>query len=380
MRFFVGLMAIASLTAAAQGSPRPQYRSAAPIAYMIDASSGAVLFDKNAHRKIAPASMAKMMTAYVAFELIADGKLNPEQSYSVRPETWKTWNSVGSTMDLKPNEKVRVSDLLHGVVTLSANDAAIVLAEGIAGNESAFAARMNGTAKRLGMRDSHFSSANGWPDEGRTMTTAHDLALLGARTITDFPLLYRQYYGQSSFRWRNIMQPNRNPVMGLIDGADGMKTGQTAQAGYCFTGTAKQNGRRIIMVVAGLTSAPERTSESGRFLQWGFDAWRAHPLYASGQVVTRLPVQLGDSTGVFVVAPRSLSLTVPKFSKLRYRLKVRYNGPLKAPIWQGNEVAQLVATFEDGSTQIMPLVAGESVSAVGFFGRAWNGLKSLVGA
>ena len=176
MRIVPGLFAAASLTSASRGSARPQFESAAPIAYMVDMASGAVLFDKNSDRKIPPASMAKMMTAYVAFDLINQGKLKPEKKFTVRPEIWKKWNNTGSTMFLKSNEQVSVADLLHGVVTLSGNDAAIVLAEGISGSEADFVLLMNAKAQQLGMKDSHFGTANGWPDEGRTLTTAQDLA------------------------------------------------------------------------------------------------------------------------------------------------------------------------------------------------------------
>lgn len=377
MRFAVALVFALSPSAL---SARPQYESAAPIAYLVDMSSGAVLFDKGSRQRIPPASMTKMMTTYVAFGLIQNGRLDPKQQFMVRPDTWKRWNNAGSTMFLKPGEQVSVSDLLHGVVTLSGNDAAIVLAEGIAGSEAAFVSQMNAAAKRLGMKDSKFGTANGWPDEGGTLTTAHDLALLGARTIHDFPELYRQYYGFRSFRWNGIVQPNRNPILGKIPGADGVKTGHTDEAGYCFTGTATQNGRRLMMVVAGLPNMEARAAESLKLLEWGFTAWRAKPLYKERSVVATLPVQLGTESHVTVIAPRALALTLPAKDATRYKLTVRYAGPVKAPFRKGSELAHLVAKFDDGSEQVMPLIAARSVGEAGFFGRALNGLKSLVGA
>lgn len=380
MRIVPGLLAVSSLTMAANAPARPQYESAARVAYMIDIASGAVLFDKDSHRKIPPASMAKMMTTYVAFDLISRGKLKPEQMFTVRPDTWKKWNNTGSTMFLKPNEKVSVQNLLHGVVTLSGNDAAAVLAEGIAESEAEFVKQMNATAKRIGMKDSQFGNATGWPDEGQTLTTARELALLGARTIQDFPMLYKQYDGQSAFRWNNITQPNRNPILGKIAGADGIKTGHTDEAGYCFTGTAEQNGRRIIIVVAGLGSMNDRAAESVKLLQWGFSAWRARPLYKAQATVATLPVQLGTESRIPVVAPRRLALALPAKDTPRYKLIVRYHGPISAPLKKGTEVAQLVAKFSDGSEQVMPLVAAHAVAEAGFFGRAWNGIKSVIGA
>ncbi|MEP7350377.1 MAG: D-alanyl-D-alanine carboxypeptidase family protein [Sphingorhabdus sp.] len=380
MRIITAFFASGSLLIAPNAVARTDYESAARIAYMVDMTSDTVLFDKNSRRKIPPASMAKMMTTYVAFELIAEGKLSPAQKFKVRPETWKAWNNIGSTMFLKPGEEVRVADLLHGVVTLSGNDAAIVLAEGIAGDEEAFVAQMNAAAKGLGMKDSHFGTATGWSDNGRTVTTARDLALLGMRTIRDFPALYRQYYGHPKFRWNNITQPNRNPILGKIAGADGVKTGHTNEAGFCFTGTAEQNGRRVMMVVAGHASTDERSAESVRFMQWGFDAWQARALFKAGKVVTYVPVQLGTKSRIAVLAPRNLALVLPAVDAPRYKLSVRYHGPIKAPFKKGDEVAQLVAKFSDGTQQIMPLIAAQSVAGAGFFGRAWNGLKSLVDA
>ena len=377
MRVVVALLFALSATA---GLARPQYDSAAPIAYLVDMSSGAVLFDKGAQRRIPPASMAKMMTTYVAFDLIQQGKLDPKDKFTVTPQIWEKWNNTGSTMFLKPGEQVSVADLLHGVVTLSGNDAAIVLAEGVAGSEAAFVDRMNIAANRLGMKHSRFGTANGWPDEGRTLTTAHDLAVLGARTIHDFPVLYRQYYGFRSFTWNGVSQPNRNPILGRIAGADGVKTGHTDEAGYCFTGTAQQNGRRLMMVVAGLPSMAARAEESRKLLTWGFTAWRAQRLFKSRAVVATLPVQLGTLSRVQVVAPRALSLALPAKDAPRYKLFVRYAGPVKAPIKKGAELAQLLAKFDDGSVQIMPLVAARAVGRAGFFGRAFNGFKRLVGA
>ena len=357
----------------------PQYNSLAPVAYLVDMNSGAVLFDKDSRRSIPPASMAKMMTAYVAFDLIARDKLKPETKFTVRPKTWATWNNSGSTMFLKPNEQVTVADLLHGVVTLSGNDAAITLAEGIAGSETLFVQRMNITAKKLGMKDSYFGTANGWPDEGKTRTTARDLALLGTRTIQDFPMLYHQFYGQPAFRWNNIIQSNRNPILGKLPGADGMKTGHTDEAGYCFTGTAEQKGRRIMLVIAGLESMNARAEESLRIMRWGFSAWRGLPLYKANRIVAHIPVQLGIYGRVAVVAPRNLALALPASGEPRYKLVVRYHGPIKAPIKKGAEVAQLVAKFDDGTEQVMPLVAASPVVRAGFFGRALNGFKILVG-
>ena len=376
MRFMLLLLAaLSSFPAIA----RPQFATEAPIAYLVDMSSGAVLIDKQADKPIPPASMAKMMAVYVVFDLINRGKLRPDQKFTVSNDLWKKWNNTGSTMFLKPGQQVRVADLLHGVVTLSGNDAAAVLAEGISGNELAFVQLMNKTAKNLGMNNSRFGTANGWPDNGQTVTTAKDLALLGQRSIHDFPELYRKFYGYRDFTWNGIRQNNRNPILGKIAGADGLKTGHTGEAGYCFAGTAQQNGRRLMMVVAGLPSMTKRSEESVKLLIWGFNAWLSKPLFQEGSRVAMLPVQLGIETRIAVIAPRPLAMTLPARHAPRYTLVVRYSGPLKAPFKKGTELAQLVAKFENGDEQVMPLIAARSVAKAGYFSRAWNGARSVLG-
>jgi len=376
------LLSVSPLSAGA-----PSYDSTARIAYMKDLSSGAVLFDKGGEERIPPASMAKMMTVHVAFRLLQKGELKLTQNFTVRPETWAKWHGpqAGSTMFLSPNEQVSVRNLLHGIVTLSGNDACVVLAEGIAGSEEAFTDLMNQEAKRMGMTDSHFGTSNGWPDEGRTYVTARDLAMLAKATIEETPQLYKEFYGQTSFTWGKTMggdaikQDNRNPILGKIAGADGLKTGHTEEAGYGFTGSAIQNGRRLVMVVAGLDSFNGRISESVRFMDWGFKAWKAQPLFKKGATVETAEVQLGNARTVPLVAPRDLAVTLPRTASGGVSVKVVYNGPIKAPIAKGQEIAQLIVSSGETGPQVMPLVAGQAVEEAGIFGRLWNGLKSFFG-
>ncbi len=361
----------------------PRYESTAPVAYMIDLASGRVLYDRDGERKMPPASMAKMMTAHVAFKLIKEGRLKLDQTFTVRPETWRKWNNQGSTMFLSPDEQVSVENLLHGIVTLSGNDACVVLAEGIAGTEEAFADLMNAEAKRLGLAGSHFGNASGWPDEGRTYVTARDLALLAKATIEETPDLYRQFYATRSFTWGqrigggDISQDNRNPILGRIDGADGLKTGHTQEAGYGFTGSAVQNGRRLVMVVAGLSSFNGRINESVRFMDWGFKAWRLQPLFRAGATVAQAQVQGGWTRQVALVAPRDLAASVANAAATDVRTKVVYDGPLQAPIAKGQVVAHLIVETGEGDRQSLPLAAAQEVSAGGFFARLWTGLLSL---
>ena len=365
----------------------PTFDTPAPVAFMVDTSSNAILYEKDADRRMPPASMAKMMTVYVAFDLIKHGKLSLSQQIEVQPETWRKWHSQGSTMFLGVGEKPTVADLLKGIVTLSGNDASVVLAECIAGTEQAFTDQMNALAKRIGLTNSHFGTANGWPDNGVTYVSARDLATLARSEIENHYALYKKFYSQPSFTWgktlgsnQDITQQNRNPILGHVPGADGLKTGHTDEAGYGFTGSADQNGRRLIEVVAGLDSWNARVQESTRLIQWGFAAWQAKPLFQQGAKVGTAKVQLGSSSEVPLVAPRNLALTVPAgLSTGATSIKIRYQGPLVAPIAKGQEVAQLVITTGDTPPQIVSLVAGEDVGRAGFFGRIWLGLKSLFG-
>jgi serine-type D-Ala-D-Ala carboxypeptidase (penicillin-binding protein 5/6) len=388
-RAFMLASAAAVLIAGAAPAKAPPFDTPAPIAYLIDLSSGAVLLSKDADRRMPPASMAKMMTTNVAFELIDRGDLPLNKMCTVRPETWQKWHgpAAGSTMFLSPGEQVSVENLLHGIVTLSGNDASVVLAECISGTEEAFANVMNENAKRLGLTNSHFGNSNGWPDEGRTYVTARDLATLARAEVENHPKLYKQFYSQTQFTWgktlgsgANITQGNRNPLLGKVPGADGLKTGHTDEAGYGFTGSAEQNGRRLIMVLAGLNSFNQRIDESVRLMQWGFNAWQAKPLYKAGATVGSARVQLGSDSEVALVAPRDLAVTIPAgvLSKIQ-STRIRYQGPVKAPVAKGQHIADLVVTTSDAGEQVMPLVAAEAVDEAGFFARAWISLKQLLG-
>ena len=386
-KIFIASAAVATLSSAAPAQA-PQFETSAKVAYLLDLSSGAILYAKNADLRMPPASMAKMMTTEVAFELIDRGELPLNKMCTVRPETWRKWHgpAAGSTMFLSANEQVSVENLLHGIVTLSGNDASVVLAECIAGTEEGFAAQMNALGANLGLKNSRFGNSNGWPDEGRTYVTARDLATLARATIERHPKLYKQFYGQPSFTWgktlgsgQNITQGNRNPLLGKITGADGLKTGHTEEAGYGFTGSAEQNGRRLIEVVAGMGSWNERVEQSTRLISWGFNAWQAKPLFAQGAKVATAQVQLGSDDAVDLVAPRNIAVTLPAGLGGKTRLTVRYQGPIKAPFKKGDHIADLLIHTGNTAPQVMPLVASQDVSEAGFFGRMWVGLKQLFG-
>ena len=379
------------LLASAAPAAAPQFDTPAKVAYLYDLNSGAVLFAKNPDVRMPPASMAKMMTTEVAFELIDRGQLPLNKMCTVRPETWQKWHGpqAGSTMFLSPNEQVSVENLIKGIVTLSGNDASVVLAECIAGTEQAFTEQMNALAKKLGVNNSHFGTANGWPDNGVTYVTARDLATVARATIEHHPKLYKEFYSLPNFTWgktigsgKDITQDNRNPILGHVPGADGLKTGHTDEAGYGFTGSAEQSGRRLIEVLAGMDSWNQRVQESTHLISWGFGAWNDKPLFKAGDKVGTAQVQMGSSSVVQLIAPRDLAVSVPaglSLSNKPVTMKIRYDGPLLAPIAKGQEVAQLVITTGDTAPQMVPLVAGEEVGRAGFFGRIWLGLKQLVG-
>ena len=363
----------------------PPFETAAPVAYMIDLSSGAVLYAKDADKRMPPASMAKMMTMYLAFDLIKQGKFTPDQKFTVRPETWTKWHgpAAGSTMFLSTGESVSIENLLHGISTLSGNDACVVMAEGMFGTEQAFVARMNEEAAKLGLNNTHYGTSNGWPDEGVTYTTARDLAKLGKATIDNFPEMYKQFAGVKDFTWgktlggKDITQANRNPLLGKIAGADGIKTGHTDEAGYGFTGSAEQNGRRIVMVVAGLDSFNHRIEESVKFMDWGLKAWESKPIVRAGKEVGKAEVQMGSAAEVGLVAPRNIAVSLPTGAAANMKIAVVYDAPVKAPIAKGQHIADLVVTTPDTPPQMMPLVADSDVPLAGFFGRAWAGLMSF---
>jgi len=382
------ILAAALILSIPAGAAAPPFETAATTAIMVDLSSGAVLYAKDPDRRMPPASMAKMMATHVVFDLIKKGQLNPTRMCTVRPETWRRWHGpeAGSTMFLSPNEQVSVRNLLHGIVTLSGNDATVVLAECISGNEAAFVQLMNRQSREMGLRNSHWGNPVGWPDGGRTYTTARDLATLAAATIRDHPRLYREYYGMRQFTWGRTMggnqpirQDNRNPLLGRVAGADGLKTGHTQEAGYGFTGSADQSGRRIVMVVAGLTSFNQRIEESVRFMEWGFNAWQSRQLLRQGQRIGEARVQGAGVSAVGLVTPRNVAVTYPSGLGQNIRAKIVYEGPIRAPIAQGQYIADLIIETGDSPPQVTPLHAEAEVTRSGFFGRMWFGLKGLFG-
>ncbi|MBL8651398.1 MAG: D-alanyl-D-alanine carboxypeptidase [Sphingopyxis sp.] len=366
---------------------RPIYTTQAPIVMLKDMDSGAILFSRGADKRFAPASMAKVMTAYVVLDLIKSNQLSRDTVFTVDEATWKKWNgsSGGSTMFLRPREKVSVDELLKGLITVSGNDAAAVLAVGIDGSEELFVKRMNDVASRIGMASSRFGTPSGWPDGGVTKVSAADLITLADRLIRDHPAAYTRYFSVPRLQHgtspdgKPIVQPNRNPILGRFAGADGLKTGHTAEAGYCFLGSAKRDGRRLIMVVAGMSSEKARRDEAERLMAWGFDAWEGREIVPAGARVGKLEVGQGTSPTLEAQAAIPVRMTVPRGYAGGYRATLRSRSPLPAPVARGTRVAELVVTPDGLPPQVTPLLAAHDVAAGGWTDRARTGFYRLTG-
>lgn len=323
--------------------------------------------------------MTKVMTAWVAFEMIAAATLDPQRrKLAVRPETARAWHARGTSMGLKAGEQVPVDALLRGITTVSANDASVVLAEGLAGSVEQWTARMNAEARRLRMTGSRFATPNGWPDGGATQVTARDMVRLGEALVERHPALYRRYFGHRTMTWNGLTQANRDPTLGVVPGADGIKTGHTNESGYSFLGTAEREGRRIMILVGGADSEPRRAAAARALLEWSFSAWESRTLFGAGRVIGQAKVQGGDARTVNLVAMRPLAVTVPRGTTARPQLRIRYRGPLGAPFEKGAQVAELEVRVPGQPIARVPLVAAESVGHAGPFDRLINGLAGLL--
>ncbi len=340
---------------------------------IIDAKTNAVLFEKNADELMPPSSMSKIMTIYRLFELLKDKRLSMEDTFRVSE---KAWRKQGSKMFVSVNSRVKIEDLIRGIIVQSGNDATIVVAEGIAGSESAFADELNELAKRLGMTNSTFRNASGWPDPEHR-TTARDLAKLAVATIRNFPEFYK-YYGEKTFTYNGIKQSNRNPAIYRNIGADGLKTGHTESAGYGLTASAERKGRRIILVINGLPSKKARSTESERLIDWAFRTFGNYKLFSAGEQVTEAEVWLGTQPKVPLVIEKELELTLNRRVRRDMKVSVAYQEPLPAPIRKGDTVAVLKVELPEQDTMEIPLVAGEDVNRLGLFSRWGASLKYIL--
>ncbi|MBC9209471.1 D-alanyl-D-alanine carboxypeptidase, partial [Roseomonas aerophila] len=333
-------------------------------AILVDADTGAILLDKNADERMHPSSMSKLMTAYVVFDMLKQGRLRLDQTLTVSERAWRM---QGSKMFVELGSQISVNDLLHGVIVQSGNDACIVLAEGISGSEQQFAELLNEYGKKIGLTNSNFRNSTGWPDPEHLMT-CHDLATLARRIINDFPEYYN-LYSVRSFQWHGISQENRNPLLGRVPGADGLKTGHTEDGGYGLTSSVKRGDRRLILVVNGMGSMRARGEESERLMEWGFREFENVVLFRASDTVEEAPVYLGDRATVPLVGGKDLVMTLPRQWRRNLTVKLRYEGPIPAPIAKGQEVGSLDVSGQGVPPMTMPLYAGADVSKLGVLSR-----------
>ena len=367
----IGVLALASPAAAQMDTP-------ARHAILLDASTNSVLFEKDADTPFPPASMSKLMTVYLAFDAIKQGTIRLDDEVVVSDQAWRDWNNRGSTMFLRARDVVTVADLLRGIIVLSGNDACVVLAEHMAGSEPVFVEWMNAKAKEIGMTGSHFENTNGWPAEGHVMT-ARDLANLSLRLATEFPNLYPMF-AEREYLYKDFERNryNRNPLLGRFPGADGLKTGHTEEAGYGLAASAERDGRRLVLVVAGLSSQNERMRESTRLMQYGYRNFEHYPLFRAGETVDYAEVWLGQEATVPMVVGEDVAITMSRSQRAQMQVKIEYNNPAPAPIRKGDQLGELVIEMPDRGAFRTPLLAGQDVTEVGGLGRIGAAFEYLL--
>ncbi|KAB2868587.1 MAG: D-alanyl-D-alanine carboxypeptidase [Bauldia sp.] len=376
---FVGAAALVviGLVSATPASAQ-RFETRAATAILVDADTDTVLFQKDADARLPPASMAKLMTSAVVFDAVKIGRLKLDDEFQVSERAWREGGakSGGSTMFAKLGSTIRIEDLIRGIVVQSGNDACIVVAEGMAGTEATFADILNAEARKIGLTGSHFTNATGLPDPDQYMT-ARDLARLAEYIITEFPEFYK-IYGETEFTWNKIRQRNRNPLLEMNIGADGLKTGHTEEAGYGLVGSAVRDGQRLIMVISGMKSEKERAEEARKLLDWGFRAFERVTLFSNNEVIGEASVFGGDQPRVGVVSRGSLDLLLPVGSRDLIKAQIVYDGPIQAPIEEGQEVGVIRITTSEGMTKEAPVYAATDIGVGTLRQRAVDGLEELL--
>ena len=346
--------------------------SIAKTALLIDLSTGEVLLDKNSEERTYPSSMTKIMTALMAFEKIKDGTLSMDQEFLISKKAWKMG---GSKMFIEVDKKVKVSDLLLGVVVQSGNDASIAIAEGISGSEETFAIEMNNLAKKIGLTNTNFVNSSGWPNDNH-YTTAKDLAKIAEYTLNEHPELY-EMYAITEFTYSGIKQDNRNPLLYSFDGADGFKTGHTQAAGYGLVGSAKRGDRRLLLVLNGLETSRSRAQESLRLMDWGFNNFQLVDFYKQGEIVIEASTWLGKQEKVKLSSQQDISISIPKTHLSDMKVEVLVEEPIPTPISINDQVGFVQISYADKKLQY-PLLASENIEQKGFFSRITSALYYLV--
>jgi len=373
-KFFISSLILLLLsTTQAQAQETPGFTTKANFAALLDVGADTYLYEKSADARMTPSSMTKLMTVYILFDRLKHGSLKLTDTFHVSEKAWKMG---GSKMFVGVNTDVKIEDLIQGIVIQSGNDACVTVAEGISGTEEAFADEMNRMAQKLGMKNSHFLNASGWPAPEH-YATARDLAILAEHIIEDFPEYYH-YFSEKDFTYNGIHQPNRNALLGKIPGVDGLKTGHTDDGGYGMVVSAQQDGRRLISVVNGLASEKEREVESDRLLKYGFRDFIQKTLFKAGETVDEAPVWLGKQDTVPLVPEKDVSILTSRLGIESLKVVVTYTSPIAAPIEKGRPVAELVIKKNGMEDKHVPLVAGQEVPRLSYFSRLWVKAKRLI--
>jgi len=356
----------------------PSFETTAPHVLILDHNTGLVLFEKDARAPVAPASMTKIMTAELIFERLKDGRLSLDTEFTVSEEAWRRGGikSGSSTMFLNLGSTVRVEDLLRGVIIQSGNDACIVLAEGIAGSETAFAELMTSRARELGLSSATFRNSTGWPHPEHRIST-YDLAVLAKRSIDVHPEFY-PLYAERNFTWNDITQNNRNPLLTKFTGADGLKTGHTEVSGYGLVASAQRGETRRIVVVNGLGSKAQRSQESLRLMQAAFDQFKIYNLYNQGDIVGHVPVYMGKSETVNVQVDTDVKTGLFRAARKGLKTQLKYDGMPTAPITKGDKIADLLILEPGKDQRVIALYASEDIAAKSAFSKAWTALLRIV--
>lgn len=373
-RFAAGLVLALGLLSSGPAALAQNFQSQAPFAVLLDSDTGAVLYEKAADELMVPASMAKLATVLVAFQELSAGRLSLDSEIGISENAWRKGGapSGGSAMFAIINSRIKLSDILQGIIVQSGNDASIALAEAIAGDEATFARIMTERVRGLGLTKSVFRNATGMPDPQQRVT-ARELALLADHIIKTYPELYK-IFGQREFTWNKIRQQNRNPLLAMDIGADGLKTGNIDESGFGLVGSAVQNGQRLIVVVNGLKTGRDRATEARKLLEWGFRAFERREIFAAGETVGEASVYGGEKGRVALRSKSAVSLLLPRGGTERLAARIVYRGPLTVPVQEGAEVARLVVTRGDIKTLDIPLYAAESVQAGTLQSRALDAL------
>lgn len=347
-------------------------------AILMDYDTGQYLYVKDHEKMVPPASMSKLMTVNMIFEKLKDGSLSLDDTFTVSERAWKLGGAAsgGSTMFLKIGEKVRVEDILKGILIQSGNDACIVVAENLAGSEDDFAEMMNKRARELGLNNSSFVNSTGLPHPDQKMSV-EDLAKLARHIIKEFPEFYH-IFSEKYYTHNNITQGNRNPLLYSMPNADGLKTGHTEEAGFCLTASAKKGERRLIEVMTGMNSNKERSEEAERLMEWGFREFNNYNLLNKGQEIADIPVVFGNEKEVRLVVPETVKRTLKKSQAPKIKMTAVYDKPVKAPVAAGDKLGEVRIELDGQEMENVPLVADKNIEKLGFFGRIGQNLKYLL--